>query len=301
MKKNKSISPAMKKVLLAMDLTEMDDKLLSFVNQVSKHLGIEKLYLVHIIPKLLVPPNTELSSQKMFDTNSSIDEKIKDLLVGKSDQYFEESEIDVAVEVLEGKAYQEILDMVELKKIDLLVVGKKEESEGSGITARRIARKASCNILFVTENIPEQIEKILVPIDFSKNSVRALNAAMRFRVEDLKVTAINVIQMLQTDYYFGLATNTDYREAMRESTINAFEVFQDEYVAVEDQAKFQTEVLINESGSVTARLKEYLWNREFDIIVMGAKGHSLFENFLMGSVTESFVSSFSKTPVLIVR
>lgn len=292
---------SIKRVLVATDLTEMDDKLLSFVRQISERVKIEKIYLTHIIPNMLVPANAELAFHKMFSSGYPIDEKVRDVLLGKSSQYFEGTDIDVAFEVVEGKAYQKLLEMIELKNIDLLVVGNKEQSEGSGITARRIARKAKCNILFIPENIPEKINEILVPIDFSKNSARALKNALSLSNGNTLVTAVNIIQMLHTDYYTGLAMNIDFRESMREKAIDAFDDFQLEYVSNKDRDRLKTEVVINETDNVTTQLKDYLRRHKFDLIVMGAKGHTLFELFLMGSVTESFVDSYAKTPVLVIR
>ena len=59
----------------------------------------------------------------------------------------------------------------------MLVVGKKEVSEGSGITARRVARNAACNILFLPVNSFQEVEHLIVPIDFSSNSLQALHTA----------------------------------------------------------------------------------------------------------------------------
>lgn len=40
---------------------------------------------------------------------------------------------------------------------------------------------------------------------------------------------------------------------------------------------------------------------KFGMIIMGAKGHSAFERFFLGSVTEKVISKDSKLPLLIVN
>jgi nucleotide-binding universal stress UspA family protein len=286
------------RVLIATDLSEMDDRLLTFVAQLSKQVKIEKVYLAHIIPNMLVPIDSELEFHKMFTSGYPIDEKVRDVLKGKSMEYFEASDFKVEVEVVEGKAYSKLLEMVELKEIDLLVVGNKEKSEGSGITARKIARKAECNVLFVPHSPPEKIRQILVPIDFSAYSIRALKTAIEWK-KDVEVTALNVVNLLLTDQYYGIAMNPKYRKSVID---NAWEAFYDLQKQPDfKDADFHKDVVINNYSNVSSQLKDYLRKKDFDLIVMGAKGHSAFENFILGSVTETFVNIYAAKPILIIR
>ena len=288
-----------KRILIASDLSEMDDRLLSFVKLLSNHVKIEKVYLCHIIPNMLVPANVDLEFHKMFTTGYPIDEKVKDVLLSKSNEQFGASDFKVDIEVVEGKAYTKLLEMIKLKEIDLLVVGNKEESEGSGITTRRLARNVKCNVLFVPITTPETINNILVPLDFSEYSIRALKTALQMGKDKASVTALNIISLLLTDHYYGLSMNSKYRKSIIDMAWEAF----DELQKIDDLKgnSFHKDVVINDYTNVSTQLKDYLQKKEFDMVVLGAKGHSVFENFLMGSVTESFVNSYSKTPILIIR
>jgi nucleotide-binding universal stress UspA family protein len=287
------------RVLVATDLSEMDDRMFAFIQQLSKQVKIEKLYLAHIIPNMLLPIDSELEFHKMFTSGYPIDEKVRDVLVGKSLEYFEGADFKVEVEVVEGKAYSKLLEMVELKEIDLLVVGNKAQSEGSGITARKIARKAECNVLFVPQSPPKQIKQVLVPVDFSAYSIKALKTAIQLSMKEVEVTALNVVNLLLTDQYYGIAMNPKYRKSVID---NAWEAFYDLQKQPEfEKVEFHKDVVINNYNNVSTQIKEYLREKDFDMIVMGAKGHSVFENFILGSVTETFVNIYASKPILIIR
>ena len=288
-----------KRILIASDLSEMDDRLMSFVQQLSKRVQVEKVYLFHVIPNMLVPANVDLEFHKMFTTGYPVDEKVRDVLTEKSLEHFDGSDFKVELEVVEGKAYTKLLEMVKLKEIDLLVVGNKEQSEGSGITTRRIARKVECNVLFVPLNLPKTIENILVPVDFSEYSIKALKTALHLGNQETKVTALNVVTLLLSDQYYGMTMNPKYRKSIVDMAWEAFGDLQKNHSFKDEE--FQKEVVVNDYYNVSSQLRDYLRDRDFDMVVMGAKGHSVFENFLMGSVTESFVNAYSKTPILIIR
>lgn len=288
-----------KRILIASDLSEMDDRLMSFVAQLSKRVKVEKVYLLHIIPNMLVPEKVELEFHKMFTTEYPIDEKVKDMLKDKSMEHFDGSGFKVDIEVVEGKASKKLLEMVKLKEIDLLVIGNKEQSEGSGITARRVARKVDCNVLFVPTTLPKAIESILVPVDFSDYAVRALKTALILGKETATITALNIVNLMLSDRYYGVPVDPDHRKQMMDIAWDYFANLQKSEVFKNDH--FKKEVVVNEHNNVSAQLRDYLGNNDFDMVVMGAKGHSVFEYFLMGSVTESFVNTYNKKPILVIR
>ncbi len=288
-----------KKVIIAADLSETDDNLIFYTQLLTQQTGLEKLYLAHIIPNMLVPENSKMAFEQMFQSDIPIQEKVRDTLSNKFKQYFSDSTIEPGFEVLEGNAYKKLLELIEQKGADLLVVGKKKHSEGSGITAKRITRKAPCHILFIPEEIPEKIQNIVVPVDFSENSARALKAAYALKPETAKITALNVVRILYTDYYIGLDQNKVFRNSMQEQAMQAFVDFEQKY-ALEDMG-LQKEVIINEYNNVSSQLNDYLQEHKAELVVMGAQGHTALQSFLLGSVTESFIDRTPDVPVLVIR
>jgi len=184
---------------------------------------------------------------------------------------------------------------------NLVVVGRKEKSEGSGITAKRIARNFSGHVLFVPPHAPLKITRISVPVDFSDNSARALEMALDLsqKVKNCSVRCVHIVNTAPANYYLDLKTRNRLDSQFLESSKNAWDIF----VAKNDFKKFDVPIdfVQNFNESSTKILSNYFNEQNSDLVVMGAKGHTAFENFLYGSVTEKFVDRFNDCPVMIVR
>ena len=124
------------RVLLALDLSEMDQRLMKYVAGHSRIFGMEKFYFVHIMENFIMPRNVDVQFQKLFAPEHPIDEKVRDKLLLDIKQAFGGlPQAEYSVEVIEGKPYEKLIHWTKVKEIDLLVAGKKAISEGSGITA----------------------------------------------------------------------------------------------------------------------------------------------------------------------
>ena len=293
------MNTAFQKVLIATDLSEADDYLLTLVRQLSERVPVKEVHLAHVIPNILVPSTTEIEFHQMSNLSYPIEEKIKDVLTGKTLELLHEANFKVEMEIVEGTAYRELLKLLETQSFDLLVVGNKKKSEGSGITARRIARKAPSNVLFVPDREIPALKNILVAVDFSENSARALQTALDLSRGEIPVTVLYVIRTLQTDQYYGLTLTSRFRDSLMEDAWKAYDKFITKYNF--SKARIKPEVVINDYNNVASQLKDYLRNHEFEMVILGAKGHSMFENFLYGSVTESFLSTYHDEAVLVIR
>ena len=184
---------------------------------------------------------------------------------------------------------------------NLVVVGRKEKSEGSGITAQRIARNFSGNVLFVPANAPLKITKISVPLDYSENSARALEEALHLskKLKNCSVRCVHIVNTAPSNYYLDLKTRTQLDTQFLQSAKIAWEVFIEKNEIKKEEVPIDFVQNINESSSKI--LSDYFNDQKTDLVVMGAKGHTAFENFLYGSVTETFVDRFNDCPVMIVR
>jgi len=183
-----------KNTMVAMDLSEMDEHVLGFTKLISKALDIKKLDAIHIIPDLLIPENADLQFHQLFGIGYPLDERIKDKIDEQVAPVFGDNGVETTINVVEGKPYEKLLHWAEVKDSNLVVVGKKSKSSGSGITAKRVARKVKCNVLFVPEKAPKAIKKILVPIDFSENSARAMLKAYELSqsLENVELTCLYI-------------------------------------------------------------------------------------------------------------
>lgn len=290
------------RTMMACDLSDMDRHMLRFIKTIKELVDIKKLYFIHIMPDVNLPKNADLEFHKLFSSEYPVDEKIEDKIKLDIEEVIgSENGLTFDIEVVEGQPYQKLIHWSEVKEIGLLVVGRKKESKGSGITAKRVARHARSNILFVPEGSSEEIKRILVPVDYSENSARAMKTALKIQRRaggNIEIQALHIIDMPPADYYMRPIEHTGFIKMLEDSAKKAFNEFMNKNEFPTD--KVEPVFVDNMYNSTAAHLNDFAENENIDLIIMGAQGHSAFNSFLFGSVTERLLNK-SEKPVLIIR
>ena len=291
-----------RRIIVALDLSEADRHILQFLAANAALMGIEKAYFVHLMPDFTLPKQVDVEFQKLFAPEYPVDEKVRDKLGFDIQEAFgEEAELEYSIEVIEGKPYEKLLHWIKVKEADLLVVGKKKVSQGSGITARRVARNAKCNILFVPVNGHSEIENIVVPVDFSDHSLHAIQAAQAFKARkpEADIHGLYVVDLPPEDYYTRSRPGKGYRGVLMESAKIAYDSF------VKDNGLSREEIemnfLENKQHDIAGHIEDFALEKPHSMIIMGARGHSPFETFLFGSITEKMAERVNVLPLLVVR
>lgn len=291
-----------KRAVIALDLSEMDQQIIRMAKLACDLYELTRLYFVHIIPNFADPRHPDLVFHTKFSTDVPIDEAVaRKLQEEVTAQFGGWQEDHLAIEVVEGKPYQKLARWAEVKDADLLVFGKKQKSAGSGITARRAARQVGCNLFLIPENPPSTIKRILVPMDFSENSVRALQHALHAKEHfpEAEIQVVHLVRTLTADHYYGVSQVANYRSEAIAAARKAYENIRDELQIKEAEAPIK--FLDDHYGNVFRYLWEYTEESQPDLVIMGAQGHSAVHHFLYGSVTEDFVDYCEGIPILVVR
>ena len=216
--------------------------------------------------------------------------------------FFKDLEGSIDVDVIEGKPYQKLLQWIDNKEVDLVVVGYKEKSEGSGITAKRLARHTTANVLFVSDQSTTEINTVVVPVDFSEHSAKAIKHAIDLKAtfnNDLTIHAVHIVDLLPMGHYYGLNLNYQYLEALVKNAKIQFDEF-----LVKNQInskELEVNVMSNEHNNIAQHLSTYIRGVAPELVIMGAQGHSLFERFLYGSITEQLLNEELSSSIMIVR
>jgi nucleotide-binding universal stress UspA family protein len=290
------------RALVALDLSKLDREVLQFFAHNSAALGIDKAYFVHIIQDFTMPANIDVEFQKLFAPEYPVDEKVRDKIgLDVAEALSRGQALEHVIEVIEGKPYEKLVHWVKVKEIDLLVVGKKSVSEGSGITARRVVRNTECNVLFLPGGQLKPVRNIIVPLDFSERSQRAIAVARRIsqRLPEAILHGLYVVDLPPEDYYAQSRPGTGYRGILLESAHEAYQSFLRENDLPDDL--FEMSFIENESYNIAQHIEAFAAEKEAPLIVMGARGHTPLEAFFFGSVTEKLLDRLSLAPVLVVR
>ncbi len=213
-------------------------------------------------------------------------------------------EVETGIEA--GPTASTILEAVAGRKADLLVVGTRGLTGFQrillGSTAARLVREAPCPVLTVHPEAaarPRRIHRILVPIDFSSDAGRALDAAMRVlgRVtEDRHVTLLHVYRLpheIVSPWPGAVlveATRNIGEEARRRL---------EEVAAPLRKRGLQVETIARE-GYPADVIDAEARRADADLIAMGTHGRSGLKRLFLGSTAERVLPA-APCPVLTIR
>lgn len=132
--------------------------------------------------------------------------------------------------------------------------------------------------------------KILVPLDGSKNSLRALDTAILFfKNQDTVITGLHVIHFYNT-------INKEIRIKQIKNAQNIMKVALKH--VKQDDVRFADKIQYN--GYIGNTIVKFAHDHKFNLIIIGSRGpHPIAEMFL-GSVA-NYVINKAKIPVLLIK
>jgi nucleotide-binding universal stress UspA family protein len=141
------------------------------------------------------------------------------------------------------------------------------------------------------------ISKILVPIDGSENSLRALNHGL-FLSSKLKskITILYVIEMPPFVYIQSQKLINSVMIALEKEAKDILNIGKN----LAKKYDIEPGMVFLEGGNIGSIIIDYDEKNNFDFIVIGSRGKGKFKHALLGSVSHR-VLHHSKNPVLIVK
>ena len=141
------------------------------------------------------------------------------------------------------------------------------------------------------------LSKILVPIDGSANSFRALEQAifLATKIQEAQITVLYIIEDLPSLYIYS-----------RNTIVKLHSVYKSESAKILERCKGmanQSGININtvlEEGDPASKIIGYSEMKQFDLIMMGSRGMGKFKEMIIGSVSNK-VLHHAKCSVMLVR
>jgi len=138
--------------------------------------------------------------------------------------------------------------------------------------------------------------KILVPVDGSDNSHRALDAALLLSEKlGAKVTTIHVMEDIPVLHIQS--------EKLLREVLDAYKKESQLLLSKCSEIATRRGLLINTKllqGNVGSTILDFCEKEKYDIIVMGSRGMGKFKELILGSVSSKVVHH-SRCPVLVIR
>ena len=301
--KDKSVQPfTVKEAVVGVALDRSDEPLLKYLQFLKGPIPIEGLSFLHVIPNtrarlpLTVAPGVEIEKGEEEKAALTLSKKVQEIMPARA-------ATDVEYIVEDGAPLEKLLSLANEKKADLLVIGKKADSLSHGILVKNLIRQAKADVLIVPENAAIAMKTILVPVDFSENSVRALKAAFSIKAQagdKIKVYAINIYQRPNLMAYKLNMSPERFERNIQENHEKGFEKFMEEELP-EYIDRVEPILIWNDMPDVAHHIMDKAKEVGANLIVMGCKGHSRLELMLLGSTTETLLNINTSIPALVVK
>jgi len=289
----------LKRILAASDLSIPARHASERAALLSKQLEA-RLDLLHVIgreplDKLrhLIGASFQPVEKKMLDGTYGEMQKVAELL----NQHYS---VNAGVHVTEGDTLEALHERTDALATDLLVVGARGASFMRhallGSTAERMVRKARQPILVVKQPPQEHYRHVLVPIDFSETSLRALRLA--------SAVAPNAVLILL--HIFDVPFESKLQMAgVEDEIIQRYRITERQeslaklhQLAIDAGLNPESVTLLSQRGDPWLNILEQEQEHEINLIVMGKHGTSRFEELLLGSVAKHVLAQ-SRSDVLI--
>lgn len=236
-------------------------------------------------PEEDVPEVTASGTQEAVsrELTASYEQRSADV-VGEAAAIFKEEGVKVDQKILEhADPAESITREAEKGKYDLIVVGYSGEEDKAphlGSVAKKTALYAKTAVLIAREK--RQISKILVPVDGSEHSKKVVHYAAALATKlNAEVTLIRVHEP-----NLPPKVMKEIGQQILSEAVGQFE-------GVKLDQKL-------ESGDPAKTIVQAAKEGNYDLILMGHKGHNAVSRFLMGSVSDHVIH-YADRSVLLIR
>jgi nucleotide-binding universal stress UspA family protein len=239
-----------------------------------------------ILEKAPEPASSSLAAEVAREITELYHQK-GDEAIGDAVAVFKEEGVPVDQKLVEhADPAETIMKVAQDGNYDLIVMGysgEKEEGMHLGSVANKVSMHSKTSVLVAKEK--RQLSKILVPVDGSESAEKALRyAVLLAKKTDAKMTLLHV----QDPGLFNLRPELTEKiggRILSEAADRVEGITPQQKLELGDPAK----IIIK-----TAR------DGDFDIVIMGSKGHGSTARFLLGSVSDHVIH-YTDRSVLLIR
>jgi nucleotide-binding universal stress UspA family protein len=295
------ISPItpIKRIVVGTDMSAMAARAETRAAMLARELGCESLDLLHVIDRLALESLRHLA-EPLVDTEQHLMDSSRRQLAEVERRLSDTYGVRVMTLTLNvGRAHNEIAHYAKLLKAGLVVLGA--HSGGAvrdlfvGSTVDKVLRTLPCPLLIVRLEPRAPYQRILVGVDFSESSRRALETARNI-APHASVTVLHAVEVpLEKKLKFDADRIEAYRAELR--VRKSDEMLKLVSAASNDSVSWTRVV---ESGAPADVILKKAHALEADLIIIGKHGRAGWEDMLIGGVTKQIIQ-YAPCDVLVVE
>ena len=281
-----------KNVLVALDLSDLDEVLIKYASFIAHRVGAEKVYFVHNIKKYAI---SELFEEQLKDVN--LDQVIGDELNEKVQEHFK---ADMEWEVLISEdPYSESLIkyVVDKYAVQITLVGNKKHEKGTGLVSGKLLRLLKCDILAVPRAANPKIELIWAGTDLSPESRKVFSVTKALQESD--ATSLKLVHVYSVPLQFSPYVSP---EAMAPKVEKHVKEKIDKFIKkVNYSESIEPLYFLGRESGAAQKIIANIKKSEADLLVISDKGGNTFSPFAVGSVTEELFNANFGVPLWVTK
>lgn len=281
-----------KNILVALDLSAIDEKLITYASFLAERLKAENVYFVHNIKKYEI---SALFEEHLKDVN--LDEVIGDELNEKVKANFSAS-ANWEVLISEDPYSESLLKyIVEKYGIDLAIVGNKKHEKGTGVVSGKLLRLLRCDLLTIPVAAKEKINLIWAGTDFSQDSRKIFNVTKE--LQEGQDVLLKVVHVYSVPVQFSPYVSPEDMGPKVESHVK--EKFDKFLKKLNYSETIEPLIFMGRESGAAQKILNNLRKAEVDLLVVSDKGGNTFSPFAVGTVTEELFNANLDVPLWVVK
>lgn len=288
-------SVSFKKWLVALDRSEMDQRIISNVRFWATLLKPEQIDFISI----------QIDDKEWEEVDPSLYEKFK-LKLRESDRKWidavteqtQDYPCSTKLHVQYGNSLVELIEVTHQGNYDLVVCGKKQAIQSTGQLTEELAKEIQASFLLIPETALAQCKRLLVPSDCSEHSNLAFDTAMLIKGQkpSTKIYTTTIYDVPQGYHTIGLS--------LEEAAYNRQQNCQKKLTAQLSKLGYQADETIlrqKTRRSNAEQIQQIASDLHADLIVTGSKGMSASAYILMGTTASRMMRHMGRAPLLIIK
>jgi nucleotide-binding universal stress UspA family protein len=269
----------MKKILMATDLSARSDRALERAVALARESGAN-LTIVHVVDEDL-PASLADAQEKA--AKRAIHEHIDRLAAGNGPH--------ISVEVVFGRTYVDILEMSEKTETEMIILGMHREDAFKdmfrGTTVERVIRAGNVPALLVKDQTNGPYRRIIVGVDFSVYSRRAVEFAVKF----VPGGEFHLVHAYDVPFKGFLPGRDTRREVSKQHQMQFQQMIDEEMVSFLASLEANAPKLerVMQEGTVWEVIHRQISRLKPDLLVIGTHGRTGVAHAFLGSVSEDLL------------
>lgn len=292
---------SIKKIIVGTDFSTQADSAIDHSFAIARHVGAE-VVLMHALsmpePDYVMPYPVSTPAIYVDQVEAIVKDaraKLEEMRERRLGQGVEVSHVFV-----NDMADRGIVAVAKETKADLVLVGSHGRTGLTrfllGSVAEKVVRHAECDVLVARGDAPAGgYKRILLPIDFSEVSERAMRRAAELVEPGGRVDLLHCWQLPGGSISYWESVGP----GLGESIVKGAAEFGRKAIEKVGETKADFSLAIEE-GDARHSVEKRAESGDYDLVMMGSHGRTGINRVLLGSVTESTVRHL-KTPVYVAR